>query len=142
MVKILIMSLSDLTYMKGFFFEPFGWYLLVSEEREIFYSEVSQISLQTGIILASSLAVSLALLLLFARYLTRPLTKVVGTMKDIISYNDLSERVLKAFPELAEDLPSRRFWARSYLMLTGAPPTPQRVQSFIQITRQAQGFTS
>jgi CheY-like chemotaxis protein len=55
--------------------------------------------------------------------------------------HDLSERVLQAFPKLAEDLPSRRFWARSYLMLTGAPPTPQRVQSFIQITRQAQGFT-
>jgi CheY-like chemotaxis protein len=56
--------------------------------------------------------------------------------------HDLSERVLEAFPELAEDLPSRRFWARSYLMLTGAPPTPQRVLSFIQTTRHAQGFTS
>ncbi len=79
---------------KGFFFEPFKWYLLVTEEREIYYSEVNQIQLQTGIILAVSLLASLALLLLFARYLTRPLIKVVATMKDIISYNDLSERVL------------------------------------------------
>jgi class 3 adenylate cyclase/HAMP domain-containing protein len=79
---------------KGFYFEPFQWYFLVTEERATFYREVNQITFQTGIILSAALAVSLIMLLFFARYLTRPLIKVVSTMRDIISYNDLSERVL------------------------------------------------
>jgi class 3 adenylate cyclase/HAMP domain-containing protein len=79
---------------KGFYFEPFQWYFLVTEERATFYREVNQITFQTGIILSAALAVSLIMLLFFARYLTRPLIKVVSTMRDIISSNDLSERVL------------------------------------------------
>ena len=78
---------------KGFFFEPFGWFILVTEERDTFYSEVNQITYQTGIILTASSVLAIVMLVVFARYLTRPLTRVVGTMRDIISYNDLSERV-------------------------------------------------
>ncbi len=79
---------------KGFWFDPFGWYVVVSEERAAFYDQANQIALRTGIILAASIAAGVVLVLLFARYLTRPLERVVQTMKGIITTNDLSGRVV------------------------------------------------
>jgi len=79
---------------KGFWFEPFGWYLLVSEERAAFYDQVNQIAVRTVIILVGAIVGGVLLVLVFASYLTRPLTRVVGTMKEIISTNDLSKRVV------------------------------------------------
>jgi class 3 adenylate cyclase/HAMP domain-containing protein len=74
-------------------FEPFGWYLLVTERREAFYQVVNQIFWQSALILACTLAAALALLFVFIRYLTRPMGQVVGAMKQIISAGDLSRRV-------------------------------------------------
>ncbi len=54
--------------------------------------------------------------------------------------DDLSQRILSAFPEYVEILPSRRFWARSYLLITGGPPPVERVQAFVQGTRRGQGI--
>ncbi len=79
---------------KGFWFDPFGWYMMVTEERGTFYNRVSEITERSGIILAAAILLAVALMLLFARYLTRPLTRVAGTMKDIIATNDLSQRVV------------------------------------------------
>ena len=76
---------------KGFWFEPFQWYLLVSEERSAFYDQVNQIAVRTVIILVGAIVGGVVLVLIFASYLTRPLTRVVGTMKEIISTNDLSQ---------------------------------------------------
>jgi adenylate cyclase len=78
---------------KGFYFEPFQWYVLVSEQRDAFYSRVNEITVRTAIILAAAIVGGLVMVLVFARYLTRPLTRVVGTMEQIISTNDLSNRV-------------------------------------------------
>jgi adenylate cyclase len=80
--------------VKGFWFEPFGWYIIVSEERASFYSQVNQIAVRTLIILGASILAGMILVLLFSTYLTRPLRRVVSTMKHIISTNDLSERVV------------------------------------------------
>ncbi len=52
----------------------------------------------------------------------------------------LTMRILQAFPHLAEDLPSGRFWARGYLLTAGAPPSLQRIRDFIRETRNAQGL--
>jgi class 3 adenylate cyclase/HAMP domain-containing protein len=79
---------------KGFWFEPFSWYVLVTEERGTFYNQVNEIALRTGIILLAAIVAGIILILIFANYLTQPLTRVVNTMKDIISTNDLSERVV------------------------------------------------
>ena len=46
------------------------------------------------IILVAAIVGGVVLVLIFASYLTRPLTRVVGTMKEIISTNDLSKRVV------------------------------------------------
>ena len=78
---------------KGFWFEPFGWYVMVTEERAAFYAGVNEIWVRTLIILGASTAAGVALVLAFAGWLTRPLTRVVGTMRKIITTNDLGERV-------------------------------------------------
>jgi adenylate cyclase len=78
---------------KGFYFEPFGWYLLLTEEKSTFYSDVDKITRQTGIILGVSSILAVLLLLIFIRYITRPLVRVVGAMKEIITSNDLGKRV-------------------------------------------------
>jgi class 3 adenylate cyclase len=79
--------------VKGFWFDPFGWYMMVTEERVTFYSRVSEITQRSAIILGAAILFAIALMLIFARYLTRPLTRVAGTMKTIIATNDLSQRV-------------------------------------------------
>lgn len=79
---------------KGFWFDPFKWYILTTEDRSAFYSLVNQITVQTGIILMGAIGVGVLLVLIFAGYLTRPLTRVASTMKAIISTNDLSQRVV------------------------------------------------
>jgi class 3 adenylate cyclase/HAMP domain-containing protein len=65
----------------------------VSEERSVFYSDVDAITRYTGLIVLAASALSVLLLTLFARRLTSPLTRVVGTMESIISENDLTARV-------------------------------------------------
>ena len=80
--------------VKGFWFDPFSWYVLVTVERATFYDQINRIALNTGIYLVIAIVVGLILILVFASYLTRPLTRVVNTMKGIISTNDLSERVV------------------------------------------------
>jgi class 3 adenylate cyclase len=84
---------------KGFWFDPFGWYVIVSEERAAFYAQVNEIALRTLIILAASLCAGIALVLVFSTYITRPIRRVVSTMKDIISTNDLSKRVVVEYPD-------------------------------------------
>jgi adenylate cyclase len=79
---------------RGFWFEPFHWYVVVSEERAAFYNQVNVIAYRTGVILVAAIATGVLLVLLFAGYLTRPLTRVVETMKDIMSTNDLTKRVV------------------------------------------------
>jgi len=79
--------------VKGSWFDPFGWYLLVTEERDTFYNQVNDITRRSGIILGAAILLAVALMMLFARYLTRPLRTVAGTMREIIATNDLSKRV-------------------------------------------------
>ena len=83
----------------AFFFEPFGWYVLVTEEVEGFYREVAQIQRQSIIILSASILLSAFLLLLFTGYLTRPLRRVVAAMRHIIQDNDMSRRVEVEFQD-------------------------------------------
>ena len=79
---------------KGFWFEPFAWYVLVSEERAAFYGQANEIALRTAVILVAAIAVAVVLTLLLAGYLGRPITRMMTAMKGIISTSDLSERVV------------------------------------------------
>jgi class 3 adenylate cyclase/HAMP domain-containing protein len=83
----------------GFHFGPFNWYVLVTEARSTFYGDVETITRSTLGILLSSLVVAVILLLLFVRYLTAPLSSMVGAMRRIIDSSDLSERVQVEYPD-------------------------------------------
>jgi len=74
-------------------FEPFGWTLIVSQQRQAFYSTINQIVTRVALILSISLAVSIVLLLFFTGILTRPLRDMAGVMTEIISTGDLNRRV-------------------------------------------------
>jgi REP element-mobilizing transposase RayT len=52
----------------------------------------------------------------------------------------LAARILQTFPHLAADLPSGRFWASPFLLLSGPLPPESEIAEFIQETRRSQGF--
>ncbi|GHV92038.1 hypothetical protein AGMMS50268_25410 [Spirochaetia bacterium] len=78
---------------RAFYFTPFGWYIILSEERAAFYREADAITAQTIIMLISSSLVAVALLFFFSQFLTGPLGRVVKAMNKIIGSADLSSRV-------------------------------------------------
>ncbi len=78
---------------KGFFFAPYGWYVLHSEHYDVFYRDVQRITQQTVLVLAAAVLLSVIFLVMFSGTLTRPLRTVVTSMRRIIASNDLSERV-------------------------------------------------
>jgi class 3 adenylate cyclase/HAMP domain-containing protein len=89
---------------KGFWFEPFGWYILVTEERDTFYSSVNRITTQTIGIIAGGVLIALIMLAWLSHLLTKPLNKVVSAMKEIIADNDLSRRVPVEFNDETGEL--------------------------------------
>jgi len=76
-----------------FQFDPFGWTVFVSEARDSFYQGVREIQQQNYVILAASLVFAFVLLIFFSSYLTRPVSKMVRTMREIIRDNNLDRRV-------------------------------------------------
>jgi class 3 adenylate cyclase/HAMP domain-containing protein len=77
----------------SFYFIPFQWHLLLTEERSVFYADAEKITVQTAITLAAALTAAAALLILFTGRLTRPLGRVIAAMNGIIAGGDLSARV-------------------------------------------------
>jgi len=74
-------------------FKSFEWLVLVTEEKSVFYGDVESIFRSSLEILAGAAALAILLLLLLARYITKPIETVSQTMRRIIASNDLSERV-------------------------------------------------
>lgn len=54
---------------------------------------------------------------------------------------NLSTRILQAFPGMADDLPSGQFWTKSYLLTAGSDVGKDRLATFIETTRKEQGLT-
>ena len=77
----------------AFYFTPFGWYLLLTEEANTFYRDADRIRFQTLIVLAAASGLAIIILFFFAQRLTNPLARVVETMNLIITGRDLSSRV-------------------------------------------------
>ncbi|NNM67373.1 MAG: adenylate/guanylate cyclase domain-containing protein [Spirochaetales bacterium] len=82
-----------------FFFEPFKWYVVVSEEKAAFFQGVREINRQNYMILGGSLLFSFLLLLFFSTYLTRPIKTMVRTMREIMHDKNLERRVEVEFPD-------------------------------------------
>ncbi|MDR1655138.1 MAG: HAMP domain-containing protein, partial [Treponema sp.] len=98
---------------RSFFFPPFQWYILLTEEKAVFYRDANRIAFQTIVTLAATITAAVLLLLLFSRHLTRPLNRVIQTMKDIISSADLSSRVEVEYRDETGEL------ARTFNLMTG-----------------------
>lgn len=88
----------------GFYFEPFDYYYLVTDERDAFYSDVDRIVRESIAILIGALALSFILLLLLSRQLTSPIGRVAQTMRGIIESSDLSARVPVEYRDETGDL--------------------------------------
>jgi class 3 adenylate cyclase/HAMP domain-containing protein len=78
---------------QAFYFVPFGWYILLTEEQAVFYQDLHRMRLQTGIIIGGASLGAVIFLLLFTGFLTKPLGKIVKTMRDVMTSGDLSSRV-------------------------------------------------
>jgi CheY-like chemotaxis protein len=56
--------------------------------------------------------------------------------------NNLSSRILNAFPALTKDLPSGQFWTKSYLLTAGSDVGKDRLAAFVETTRKEQGLVN
>ncbi len=84
---------------RGFPFAPFHWVVLVTEEKKSFYSDVDRITRETSIILVASVVVAIFLLLIFIRFISRPLEGLVQTMRSVITSGDLTQKVSVEYPD-------------------------------------------
>ncbi|MDR2629663.1 MAG: adenylate/guanylate cyclase domain-containing protein [Spirochaetaceae bacterium] len=79
--------------IRAFYFTPFQWWVLLTEENTAFYRDVDAITVQTLVMIGAASAAALLMLFFFARLLTTPLGRVVNAMDRIIGSTDLSARV-------------------------------------------------
>ena len=75
------------------YFEPWDWYILLSELEETFYMDADNIKKQVAYTIGITLVFAVGLILFFMKKLTKPMGNVINTMKEIITTNDLSKRV-------------------------------------------------
>lgn len=77
----------------AFYFSPFRWHVLLTEEASAFYRDADRIRVQTIAVLGITIFIAVLMLIFFARHLTNPLARVVNAMNAITSGGDLSSRV-------------------------------------------------
>ena len=78
---------------QAFYFTPFDWHILISEQEQIFYSDANNITIQTIITLIAALITAALLLIFVTNGFTKPIGKIVQAMNGIIETADLSSRV-------------------------------------------------
>ena len=93
--------------------DALGWTAAVTESRATFYRATEQIYQQGVAILAAAAALSVAFLLAFSGYLTRPLRLVVRAMRKVIGSTDLSQRVKLLYRDETGEL------AHTFNLMTG-----------------------
>ncbi|HUT65612.1 MAG TPA: adenylate/guanylate cyclase domain-containing protein, partial [Spirochaetota bacterium] len=74
------------------FFEPWDWYIVLSENENVFYQDANNIKKQVAYTIGITLVFAIGLILLFIKKVTDPLRNMVNTMKGIITSSDLSQR--------------------------------------------------
>jgi HD-GYP domain-containing protein (c-di-GMP phosphodiesterase class II) len=75
----------DRTRMVGeaFLFEPFGWYVVVANERSAVFSELRGVFTASLVVLLVTAGAGVALMIFVSRHLTRPIVEVVGHIDSI-----------------------------------------------------------
>ncbi|MDR1288300.1 MAG: adenylate/guanylate cyclase domain-containing protein [Treponema sp.] len=100
--------------MRSFYFTPFQWRIILSEEKSSFYRDLDRIKSRTAAVTASASLAAVVLLVLFSRIITNPLVKMVEAMRKIIETTDLSSRVDVAYSDETGRL------AHTFNVMTGA----------------------
>jgi response regulator RpfG family c-di-GMP phosphodiesterase len=88
-------------------FLPFDWTVFTTDERAGFYQEIREIILKGVVVLACCVAVTVVLLLVFSRYLTRPLSSMVETIEGIIHDREFSRKVAVEYDDELGSLANR-----------------------------------
>ena len=78
---------------KSFYFTPFEWYILISEEEQVFYRDAENIKMQTILTLCAAVIIAVLLLILITSRFIKPLRMIINAMNGIIEKADLSSRV-------------------------------------------------
>ncbi len=86
------------------YFEPWDWFVLLSERSDVFYENVNNIRKQMIYTIGATVIFAVGIILFFIKKLTDPIGNVVDTMKDITSKNDLSKRVRVEYDDEIGDL--------------------------------------
>jgi adenylate cyclase len=74
------------------YFQPWDWYIVLSENENVFYQDANNIKKQVAYTIGITLVFAIGLILLFIKKVTDPLRNMVNTMKGIITSSDLSQR--------------------------------------------------
>ena len=91
---LITFSFKNVTRIGSYmYFEPWDWFLILSEQENIFYQDADNIKKQVAYTIGITLLFAIGLILFFIKKLTGPMGNVVNTMKDIITTGDLSKRV-------------------------------------------------
>ncbi|MCK5569094.1 MAG: Cache 3/Cache 2 fusion domain-containing protein, partial [Spirochaetes bacterium] len=91
---LITFSFKNVTRIGSYiYFEPWDWFLILSEQEKIFYQDAENIKKQVAYTIGITLLLAIGLILFFIKKLTGPMGNVVNTMKDIITTGDLSKRV-------------------------------------------------
>jgi len=86
------------------YFEPWDWYILLSERSDVFYENANNIRKQMIYTIGATVIFAVGIILFFIKKLTDPIGNVVNTMKVITSNNDLSKRVRVEYDDEIGDL--------------------------------------
>lgn len=81
------------------YFEPFNWYIFVTEKQVSFYQAINKIFFQTGIILVITIIISILLLIFFTNIITKPVHNLSAVMAEVINTTDLSKKVVVQYAD-------------------------------------------
>ena len=89
------------------YFAPFGWYVLTTDSANSFYREIREIVFRGVLVLLVCCFIAVALLLFFAHYLTRPISKMLDTIEGIIRDRDFTQKVEVEYGDEVGNLANR-----------------------------------
>lgn len=80
-------------YGESFFFEPFGWYIVVSDTSRAIFAETEKMTRIMASILALTIASAALLLIWLSSSFSRPVQEVTGAMEEVMRSGDFKRRI-------------------------------------------------
>ncbi len=90
---VYFVSGSARRYGEAFFFEPFGWYIVVSDTSRAIFAETDEMTHIMTVIFVLSIASATLLLVWLSSSISRPVLEVTGAMEDVMRSSDFKRRI-------------------------------------------------